>query len=63
MVRSEQGITLLTVEDVAALSGLRPVTIRKQIATGKVDAIKIGTQWLMTPEQAASVKRRRKRSA
>lgn len=55
-------LTLLTVEDVAAATGLQPRTIRKQIATGKVDAVKVGTQWLFTPSQAARVKRRRKRS-
>lgn len=55
-------LTLLTVEDVAAQTGLQPRTIRKQIATGKVDAVKIGSQWLFTPSQAAAVKRRRKRS-
>ena len=55
-------VNLLTVEEVAAMTGLRPVTIRKQIATGKVDAVKVGTQWLFTEKQAAAVKRRRKRS-
>lgn len=54
-------LTLLTVEDVAAATGLRPNTIRKQIATGKVDAVKVGTIWLFTEKQAAQVKRRRKR--
>lgn len=54
-------LILLTVEDVAAQTGLQPRTIRKQIATGKVDAVKVGTQWLFTEQQAAQVKRRRKR--
>jgi len=52
---------LLTVEDVAALTGLQPRTIRKQIATGKVDAVKVGSQWLFTPSQAERVMRRRKK--
>lgn len=55
-------LILLTVEDVAAATGLQPRTIRKQIATGKVDAVKVGTQWLFTESQAAQVKRHRKRS-
>ena len=61
-MRSQPEVTLLTVEEVSSRTGLRPNTIRKQIATGKVDAIKVGTIWLLTPEQAAAVKRRRKRS-
>ena len=44
------------------MTGLHAATIRRQIAAGKVAAIKVGWQYLLTPEQAATVRRYRKRA-
>lgn len=47
----------MTIPEAAATLGLRPATLRQQIANGKLRAQKVGRDWSVTP---AEVERYRK---
>jgi hypothetical protein len=48
---------LLTLAEVAQRAGLHPGAIRKRLAEGRSDAIRIGGVWLLTDSQAQALER------
>jgi excisionase family DNA binding protein len=53
----------MTVNEVAALTGTVPQNIRKQIARGKLRAIKRGRDWFVDPDEAHRYAREQGRKA
>ena len=54
--------TLYSVKEAAELSGYHPKSLRRLLATGKFDAIRIGYQWLFDQGMVDELKARKERS-
>lgn len=59
MREDESGLIPLAV--VAKMTHRHPATLRKLLAEGKIDALKIGRDWLFTERQAAAIPPRRRK--
>lgn len=43
----------VTTTQAAALAGVRPVTIRRALAEGRIHGVRVGRQWLIPPAEVA----------
>lgn len=56
MVRQPPGY--LTLKEAAALAGLSPITLRVQIRNGRLKAVKVGRDWLVTRDEMRAYMKR-----
>jgi excisionase family DNA binding protein len=52
----------MTLSEAATLLGLRPDTLRQQIANGSLKARKVGRDWHVTPREVERYRRESRRS-
>lgn len=52
----------MTLTEAAEALGLRPATLRQQIANGKLHAVKRGRDWHVTPREVERYRRENRRA-